>query len=142
VKRSFRRDAPHDCLTTSVVSRISQRRRRRRSLLKDSTNRSVACSPNSIIGTRTEVRGGLVYCAIGMSSKPVTATSSGTETPASRRALNAPIAIESFAAKIAVGRCDNRASAFAARYPPVSVKSPSISNSGSSATRAALSADR
>ena len=39
-----------------------------------------------------------------MSSNPATAISSGTSTPDSRSALRAPIAIESFAAKIAVGR--------------------------------------
>ena len=39
-----------------------------------------------------------------MSSKPTTATSSGTCSAASRSALIAPMAVASFAAKIAVGR--------------------------------------
>ena len=45
-----------------------------------------------------------MYRAIGMSSKPATAISPGTGTPASASAESAPIAIASLPAKIAVGR--------------------------------------
>src|SRR5919106_639040 len=42
---------------------------------------------------------------MGMSSNPATASSSGTETPSSRSAERAPMAIASFAAKTTVVQC-------------------------------------
>src|SRR5262249_12862360 len=69
----------------------------------------IASSPVSWKGTRTEARGGTVWAAISMSSHPMTAQSSGTRRPSSRRKLSTPIAIVSFCAKMAVrsGRRDS-----------------------------------
>ena len=66
--------------------------------------------------------------AIGMSSNPPTATSPGTRTPSSWNALRRPIAIESFAAKTAVGRGRIPSATDAARKPDSSPKSPGTSS--------------
>src|SRR5690348_17536236 len=55
-----------------------------------------------------------------MSSKPATATSRGTESPCSRMARIAPIAIMSFAAKIAVGRTDRKSTRLNSSHPSIS----------------------
>src|SRR6266545_3367173 len=62
----------------------------------------IARSPMSTSGSRTVVSAGVTSRAIGMSSKPTTVTSSGTDRPRERSIANAPIAIESFSAMIAV----------------------------------------
>jgi hypothetical protein len=91
---------------------------------------------------RTLERGGLAKRAIGMSSKPATAISSGTLTPAFRNAWRTPTAIESFAAKIAVGRGERPRIASPAASPDSSPKSPSISAVASGGSPAALRASR
>ena len=90
-------------------------------------SRASARSPRVRMSWRTVESGGLAKRAIGMSSKPATAISSGTRTPARRSANRTPIAIESFAAKIAVGRGESRTIASPATWPDSSPKSPSIS---------------
>ena len=77
-----------------------------------------------------------------MSSKPVTATSAGTATLASRSALSAPIAMASLAANTAVGRRARRSSATPASNPEVSVKSPGTSQTSSRPNPAACAAAR
>jgi hypothetical protein len=71
-----------------------------------STN-AIAASPTTFpcsnAWERIVVNGGKANAALGMSSYPMTATSSGMESPASRRAVIAPIASVSFPAKRAVG---------------------------------------
>ena len=64
----------------------------------------VATSPSRCIGWRTVLSGGECRAASGMSSKPITDSSSGTEIPSSAATPSTAIAERSFAAKIAVGR--------------------------------------
>ena len=56
----------------------------------------------SASGSRTVVNAGVTSRAIGMSSKPMMLTCSGTATPRSRNTASAPTAMESFSAAIAV----------------------------------------
>src|SRR5690606_11239731 len=102
--RHRRRGAPHDARITSRVGSTSCRRTCWSFSSIASTSRPTARLPSSAIATCTDDGGGLTYAAIGTSSNPAAATSSGTTSPASRSRLTAPIAIESFAAKTAVGR--------------------------------------
>jgi hypothetical protein len=69
------------------------------------------------IGQRTVVRGGQIWAAIGVSSKPITDNSSGTAMPRSRAAKTTPAAISSLLAKIAVGRGDRSSRRLAAVVP-------------------------
>ena len=64
-----------------------------------------------------------------MSSKPTTAMSCGTATPASRSAAIAPIAIRSLAAKKALGRFGRASTLAAAVRPPTSLNSAPVTMS-------------
>ena len=64
-----------------------------------------------------------------MSSKPMTAMSCGTATPASRSAAIAPIAIRSLAAKKALGRFRRASTLAAAIRPPTSLNSAPVTMS-------------
>ena len=70
--------------------------------------RSSARPPMSEMRTRTVVSAGTTKRAVGMSSKPASAMSCGTRSPASVSAHRQPIAIMSFAAKTASGRIAGR----------------------------------
>ncbi len=72
---------------------------------------------------RTDVSGGVKWAASGMSSKPITAMSSGTRRPSSAKACSTPSAIWSFPAKTASTVCTSIDCA--ARKPLAGVQSPS-----------------
>ena len=68
------------------------------------TSRSLAAQPNPYAGRRIVVSGGSKNSAIGMSSKPTIARSSGIRRPARFTARSAPVATTSLATNTALGR--------------------------------------
>ena len=64
-----------------------------------------------------------------MSSKPTTLTSSGTDTPRSRSARIAPIAIASLMARIAVGRMPAAQALARTALPPSMLAGPTSTRS-------------
>lgn len=69
-----------------------------------STRVLTAVSPISSVNTFTVLNDGKTYLEMLMSLTPMIFTRPGTGIPSSNRALSAPTARESFAAKKAVGR--------------------------------------
>ena len=90
-----------DRSTSSVGSNCTLGRRPGRAIR--SSRRVQACSPSSRIGWWTVVSGGSYRLPGKMSSKPTTATCSGTRTPAFAKACSTPMAIWSFAQTTASG---------------------------------------
>ena len=90
-----------DRSTSSVGSNCALGRRPGRAIR--SSRRVQACSPSSRIGWWTVVSGGSYRLPGKMSSKPTTATCSGTRTPAFAKACSTPMAIWSFAQTTASG---------------------------------------
>src|SRR5690606_3443663 len=102
-----------------------------------------AIAPISAMGCRTVVREGTDQAARGRSSNPITATSPGTDTPCSWRAVMAPSAIKSLAQKSARGSGLPSASHLdTTRYPDGWVKSPSPIHSGGSSRPTSCRASR
>src|SRR6478735_5606543 len=79
-----------------------------------SSSRSVAMRPFSSCGCAIVVSGGVARAAAGVSSKPTSDNSAGTETPSSTAAWRAPIARTSLIARTAVGGSGWRRSSDAA----------------------------
>src|SRR5215469_5432113 len=107
------------------------------------STRLAAISPIRLSGNRTVVSGGDTSRRVGMSSKPATAISEGTDIPSARSRANAPTAITSFTAKTQSGGLLRAASsALIAQYPPSRVNAPSITQSGLRSTDQAFSPAR
>ncbi|KAG1436177.1 hypothetical protein G6F57_020782 [Rhizopus arrhizus] len=95
------------------------------------SRRSTSSWPACLVSCCTVVSAGDTEAASGMSSKPVTATSCGTRSPASRRARIAPMAIRSLAAQIASIGSPRASSAWQACWPEASVVMASCCSAGS-----------
>src|SRR5450759_2882891 len=98
--------------------------------------------PTSTNGTRTVLSAGVMSRRVTMSSKPATATSSGTRTPASRAAAIAPTAMTSLTAKTISAGGPSRSSVCIPSYPPSRVKPVVITASGSTGWPSSASASQ
>jgi hypothetical protein len=96
------------------------------------------CLPISLTGWRTVVSGGSVNRATSMSSKPTTATSSGTRRPARRNVRSAPSAMRSDATYTASSAGSVSSSEAIAWAPDSRVKSPIATVVGSDAPAIAV----
>ncbi|PAV66924.1 hypothetical protein WR25_22926 [Diploscapter pachys] len=105
-----------------------------------SISRATARAPISASGTRMVVRPR--YRARGMSSKPVTATSPGTDRPCSRKAASTPSAIMSLAATMPSKATPRARSMATAAAPESSRKSPSITTGSMSGAWRAIALRR
>ena len=117
---------PQLSLTISVVGSRSARRGRAGLAIRSSSMEQ-ARSPSSRIGWWTVVSGGVSMAPRCMSSKPVTAMSSGTRIPAVRNSRIAPIAIWSLPQAMASGSSRRGAarSSRTARWPLMAANRPS-----------------
>src|SRR5471032_505715 len=82
------------------------------------SSRRAAVSPSSRMGCATVVSGGSICAATAISSKPITAMSSGTRKPTPRKPLITPIARVSETANTAVGRLRRRRVSLRAAVSP------------------------
>src|SRR5690606_12818843 len=110
-----------DARTTSLL--LTSITRETTSSLASRLSASTASRPIATGSCRTVVSGGLRCRAIARSSYPATATSAGTLSPSSARALIAPAAIRSLAAKTA-SKGASRHAASTASYAFCRLKSP------------------
>src|SRR5207248_6565313 len=90
--------APHEARTTSSTGRVSTVPLSVRGSSIAAASLSSARRPIAATSARTVVSGGWTKRATGTSSKPASAMSSGTRTPASVSANRQPIAMASLAA--------------------------------------------
>src|SRR6266545_2962226 len=123
--------APEEARATRWVASSTPRGGSERSSMASSSSRVISRAI-SWSGQRTLDSGGSVEAAAGESSKPTTATSSGTRRPASRSARMAPSAIRSEAAKTASRSGRRSSSTCMAAWPLSWVKSPASSSARSS----------